>query len=86
MIFKCMFRTFKYKVLPYGLRSAPSQFQRVLEHVLKEEANINVLVYLDDIHKATETEEHYFVVLKRVLKKLKNFNFHCKRENVFLTV
>ena len=36
-------------VMPFGLTSAPSSFQRLLNHILKPHENPFVLVYLDDV-------------------------------------
>jgi transposase InsO family protein len=41
--------TFQYKVLPFGLKSAPSIFQRTLESILRHHLKKHCLVYLDDI-------------------------------------
>jgi transposase InsO family protein len=41
--------TFQYKVLPFGLKTAPRVFQRILESILREHLKVRCLVYLDDI-------------------------------------
>ena len=35
--------------MPFGLTSAPSSFQRLLNHILKPHENPFILVYLDDV-------------------------------------
>jgi transposase InsO family protein len=40
---------FQYRVLPFGLKTAPRIFQRTLEHILAAHLGRRCLVYLDDI-------------------------------------
>ena len=50
--------------MPFGLTSAPSSFQRLLNHILKPHENPFVLVYLDDVLIFTNSlEEHLDKVL-----------------------
>lgn len=55
---------FQFKVLPFGLTNAPSEFQRLMDRVLGELKGPEVSVYLDDILIATETEERHLEVLE----------------------
>lgn len=58
---------FEYLRMPFGLKTAPSRFQRLVNTVLKELiASGDVVVYMDDILVATETLEHHMIVLKRL--------------------
>jgi transposase InsO family protein len=41
--------TYQYKVLPFGLKSAPRLFQRTLHTILKDHLYKYCLVYLDDV-------------------------------------
>ena len=42
-------RSFKFKVLPFGLKSSPGLFQRVIDLVLAGITRRTSLVYIDDI-------------------------------------
>ena len=46
------FGLFHYKVMPFGMRNAPSTFQRVMDYLLKDLPGVSV--YLDDILIFTE--------------------------------
>ena len=65
------FGTYKSTRMPFGIKSAPSAFQRIMNQVL---AGVKkVLVYLDDILIAAETEaeleENKSLVMKRLNDK-----------------
>uniref|UniRef100_A0A1X7SJ43 Reverse transcriptase domain-containing protein n=1 Tax=Amphimedon queenslandica TaxID=400682 RepID=A0A1X7SJ43_AMPQE len=61
---------FQYNRLPFGITSAPSIFQRILETLL---ANIpRVCVYLDDILVSGIDEYDHIQTLSQVLSKLEN--------------
>ena len=65
------FGTFEYTGTPFGLKTAPPNFQRFINTVF---ANLiksnNVLAYLDDILIATEILEQHFEILEQVFKLL----------------
>ena len=59
----------QFRVMPFGLHSAPATFQRLLDTVLGPELEPNVLVYLDDIIVASATfKEHLAEVFRRLRK------------------
>ncbi len=47
--FVTQYGQWQWIVMPFGLTSAPSAFQRLLNHILKPHENPFVLVYLDDV-------------------------------------
>ena len=49
MTFKTCYRTYKYKVLPFGLCNSPSTYQRYINDVLMEYLDDFYIAYLDDI-------------------------------------
>lgn len=67
---------FTYKRLPYGVSSAPSIFQRVMDSMFRGMAN--VLVYLDDILITGPTDEEHLRTLDAVLCKLAEGGWHLK--------
>ena len=59
---------FRYNRLPFGISSAPGIFQRTMESLLQ---NIpSVIVYLDDILIAGQSEEEHLRLLVEVLSRL----------------
>ena len=69
---------FTYTRLPYGVSSAPSIFQRVMDSMFQ--GIPNVLVYLDDILITGKTEAEHLQTLDIVLSKLNLSGFHLKRD------
>lgn len=59
---------FRYKRLPFGVSTAPSNFQRIMDEILKEISN--VCCYLDDVLVGGETKEDCETKLCDVLKRL----------------
>ncbi|XP_011883821.1 PREDICTED: uncharacterized protein K02A2.6-like [Vollenhovia emeryi] len=59
---------YEYVKMPFGLKGAPSAFQRWVNQVLKEFIDKgDVVAYLDDFLIATETIEQHLRVLKNIL-------------------
>ena len=64
---------FQFTRLAFGISSAPSVFQRVLESVLRGIPGVDN--YLDDILVIEATEEEHAERLEQVLKRLENAGF-----------
>ena len=69
---------YQYNRLPFGISSAPSQFQRVVENVLKDLAG--VIVYLDDILVAGSNDEDHLRKLDQVLSRLQAAGLTLKKQ------
>uniref|UniRef100_A0AC35U463 Reverse transcriptase domain-containing protein n=1 Tax=Rhabditophanes sp. KR3021 TaxID=114890 RepID=A0AC35U463_9BILA len=61
---------FEFNVLPFGLATAPSEFERLVESLFPDIIGKSVFVYVDDILLATETEEEHKKLLELVLTRL----------------
>jgi len=72
--------TYQWNVLPFGLSTAPSIFQSILNLLLEEKLNKGVDIYLDDIHIYANTKEECLELCAFVLKKFQENNFYCKLE------
>ena len=57
---------FQYKRLPYGVSSAPAQFQRIMESLLQ--GIPSTVVYFDDILVTGDTAAESFQNLDQVLE------------------
>lgn len=59
----------KYQRMPFGLKNAPSVFQRFINKMLKKFIDSGeIVVYLDDILIASESIDEHLKLLGQVLK------------------
>jgi hypothetical protein len=56
--------------MPFGLKIAPSTFQRAMNNIFKNELYKFVLVYLDDIIIYSKTFEDHLLRLRKVFELL----------------
>ena len=68
---------FTYTRIPYGVSSAPSIFQRVIDAMFQ--GNPNVLCYLDDILITGSSDEQHIDTLDKVLDKMSDVEIHLKQ-------
>lgn len=62
---------FQFKVLPFGLHSAPATFQRLLDRIISPELEPRAFVYLDDIVVLGTTLREHTETLIEVLRRLR---------------
>lgn len=67
---------FVYNRLPFGISSAPSIFQRIMENLMKD---LPVVVFLDDLLIMGRSEEEHLKNLQDVLQRLKDNGLRVKR-------
>ena len=60
---------FEFLVMPFGVTNAPVTFQRMKNHIFKEELDTFVLVYLDNILVFSRTLEEHISHLRTTLRK-----------------
>ena len=68
-------RSFVYKVLPFGLKTAVASFSRAMDFILGPEVREFTTNYIDDLLIASENHEQHIQHLKDVLTKLKLAKF-----------
>jgi len=68
---------FEYRVLPFGLRNAPTTFQFIMESVLRGVPNL--VVYIDDITVYGKNTAELIAALEAVFQRLRTANLHLKR-------
>ena len=71
---------YEYVVMPFGLKNAPSTFQRIVKSILRPFAGRGVENYLDDIVVYTETKEKHRQLLTDVTDALLKANIRLRRE------
>lgn len=70
---------YSWNVMPFGLTNAPATFQRLMNHVLRDEIHKICEVYLDDILIFSKNEEEHRRHLDIVLSKLRKHQLFAKR-------
>jgi Reverse transcriptase (RNA-dependent DNA polymerase) len=70
--FTCHFGTFRFKCMPFGLRNAPSTFQRAIDFILSGVRWQKCLCYLDDIIVFSSSMESHVEDLDKVLSLLRD--------------
>ena len=68
----------KWKVLPFGLTSAPATFQRLMEEVLQGLHWKTLLLYLDDIIVISPDLDSHIGRLEEVLSRLRKAGLKLK--------
>lgn len=69
--------TYEFLVMPFGLRNAPSTFQKMMTEVLADYVDVFVKVYLDDIIVYSENHEDHLRHLALVMERLRIHALHC---------
>lgn len=75
--FKTHFGHFEYLVMPFGLTSAPSTFQSLMNHLFKPMLRKGALVFFDDIFIYSPTWEEHITHLKMALQILQDNSLHA---------
>ena len=68
---------YQYTRLPFGVASAPSVFQKMMDTILQ--GMDWVICYLDDILVSGRTEEEHLINLRKVLERLQEHGIRAKR-------
>ena len=76
--FNTHFGKFEWRVMPFGLTSAPAVFQHAMNRVFGAHLNCCVCVYLDNILLFSRSEEEHFRHLEMVLQLLREHELFAK--------
>lgn len=71
---------FEFCRLPFGLKNAPSIFQRAIDDVLRDEIGRCCHVYIDDVIVFSKTKEQHISDIDRILLKLFDANMRVSQE------
>lgn len=69
--FSTPFGHYEFIRMPFGLKNAPSTFQRLMNSILKEYINKICIVYLDDILIFSTSLDEHLINLRKILKRLR---------------
>jgi len=70
----------QFKVMPFGLHSAPATFQRLLDTILGPELEPHVFIYLDDVIIVSETFDEHLQHLAEVFRRLRDARLRLNPE------
>ena len=65
---------YEYVRMPFGLKNAPSTFQRVMDNIFREFINKFVFIYMDDLIIFSKSLNEHIQHLTLIFKKLREFN------------
>ena len=71
---------YQFKKLPFGLKNAPSAFQREINAILQDFPWSKVVTYIDDILIMEESLDKHLMLIEKVLKTLLKFGIKVKPE------
>lgn len=81
-VHKTAFRTryglFEFLVLPFGLTNAPATFMRLMNDIFRDELDLCVIIYLDDLLVFSKDPEQHLIDLERILAKLRQHKLYAK--------
>ncbi|MBW0481236.1 hypothetical protein O181_020951 [Austropuccinia psidii MF-1] len=75
---------YEYLRMPFGIKNAPSHFQRMINEIFPEELPEGwLIIYFDDVIVCSKTWEEHMYRLSRVLNKIQsvNINIYLKKCN-----
>lgn len=78
--FVTSFGTYRFKRMPFGLRNAPSTFQRLMDKFCRELKAESVLAYLDDLICRSVSFEQHLVDLREIFTKLEQYKLRANRQ------
>lgn len=65
---------YEYVRMPFGLKNAPSTFQRVMDNILRDYLYKSCFVYMDDIVIFSKSLQEHLIHVKQIFDKLKHYN------------
>jgi hypothetical protein len=81
--FRSRYGHYEYKVMPFGLSSAPATFQNLMNDVLRDFLDDFAVVYLDDILIFSKTLDEHKRHVRLVLERLRANGLFAKPEKCF---
>jgi len=70
----------QFRIMPFGLYSAPVTFQRLLDQILGPELEPNMIVYLDNIIVISQTFDEPFRHLAEIFRRLREAHLRLNPE------
>ncbi|KAG5864975.1 hypothetical protein JTB14_012724 [Gonioctena quinquepunctata] len=77
--FICPFGIYRYNRMPFGLKNAPSTFQRLVDRFRSGLPGVTILAYLDDLIILSESFEKHLQDLDMVFQRLEMYKLRLNR-------
>ena len=84
--FTCLYGTFAFKRMSFGLCNAPATFQRYMMSIISDMVEDTIEVFLDDFSVVSELCERCLSHLSEVLKRCEDFNLVVNMEKCHFMV
>jgi hypothetical protein len=68
------------QIMPFGLTNAPAIFQAMMNDIFREELDLSVIIYLDDILVFSQDRQSHIQHVNTVLAKLRDHHLYAKLE------
>lgn len=65
---------YEYVRMPFGLKNAPSSFQRVMDNILRKYLYKNCFVYMDDVVIFSKSLQEHLNHIKLIFQELRKYN------------
>jgi hypothetical protein len=69
---------YEYLSMPFGLKSAPSTFQKLMKQIFIGLLGTRCFVYLDDLILFGETHQEHHERFREILESLRQFNLNIE--------
>ena len=69
--FITLWRTYCYKVMPFGLKNAVATYQREMVALFHDMMHKEIEVYVDDMIAKSKDEENHILALRKLFKRLR---------------
>ncbi|MBW0583028.1 hypothetical protein O181_122743 [Austropuccinia psidii MF-1] len=77
---------FEYLRIPFGIKNAPSHYQRMMNTIFPEELSEGwLIIYIDDIIVCSETWKNHLARLERLLQNIVQVNIKISLKNYHFT-
>ena len=77
--FLTMWRTFCYKVIPFGLKNVRATYQRAMVTLFHDMMHKEIEVYVDDMIAKSQGEDEHVVNLRKLFKRLRKFQLELPK-------
>ena len=78
--FRCRYRLFEYRVMPFGLCNGPGTFQHFTNDTFRDYLDDFLAIYLDDLLIYSKTLKEHKIHVRKVLERLRQAGLFVKSQ------